>query len=239
MKQLKEGWANNNSVRIHFLDTGAEASPLTPILMVPGAFGSAEMYTSEFEAFAPRRCLSLSLRGRGKSDAPLKGYSLADQVGDLSAVITHTNLTNIILMAFSMGTPVALQYALTTNINIAGIIVVDYPARYPNIPEEWAVKVKEYLPAEKAKPHVVDGIQRDSEEILLWEQLSQIQCPLLVMHGKQEGTLLPRDVADTYQAHAPHAQLVEFPESGHALWEPSYEQFIEVVKEFLEEIDKT
>ena len=40
----------------------------------------------EIAALAPRRCVAISLRGRGESDAPETGYSLAEQASDITAV---------------------------------------------------------------------------------------------------------------------------------------------------------
>lgn len=54
-----------------YLDNGPVADPsLTPIVFIPGRFGTAENYVSiEFAGLGPRRCIAVSLRGRGHSDA--------------------------------------------------------------------------------------------------------------------------------------------------------------------------
>jgi pimeloyl-ACP methyl ester carboxylesterase len=237
MHRFKEAWANNSGVQLHYLDSSAGDPNLKPIVFVPGAFGSAELYKSEFESFAPRRCVSMSLRGRGKSDAPFSGYSLQDHADDIAAVISSANLSDFVLMAFSMGVPYAIQFSLQTRSPLAGMVIVDYPATYPKISAEWAVQVRKSLPVDMAKPRVIDGLANDSKEVELWDNLGQIAFPILVLRGMEEGARLSDDLVEKYRQRLPQAQIIEFPESGHELWKPSYERFVRTIKEFLQEID--
>ena len=69
-----DGWADNHGVRLHYLETGTASCSL-PLVFLPGTFGYAEDYIDEMSALAPRRCMAVSLRGRGRSDTPAVGYS--------------------------------------------------------------------------------------------------------------------------------------------------------------------
>ena len=105
-REIGERWANNKGVLLHYLDTGAFAAyNLVPIVFVPGALGSAENYVREMESLTPRRCLAVSLRGAGKSEAPEKGYTFEDHVFDIEAIIQESELNSFCLMAYSMGVP--------------------------------------------------------------------------------------------------------------------------------------
>src|SRR6059036_453604 len=77
-----DGYALNGSVRLHYLDSNPNGGARkTPIVFVPGMLGSAEDYLTEMETLASRRGLAMSLRARGKSDAPKSGYSLRSRRG--------------------------------------------------------------------------------------------------------------------------------------------------------------
>src|SRR5438445_69623 len=88
-----EGWAVNRGLRIHYLDSNPVGSQgLTPLVYVPGALNAADGLIPEMEALAPRRCVSMALRGRGKSDAPMSGYTFDENVSDVEAVVDSLRL---------------------------------------------------------------------------------------------------------------------------------------------------
>src|SRR2546428_5981005 len=95
-----EGWAVNRGLRIHYLDGNPVGSQgLTPLVYVPGALNAADGLIPEMEALAPRRCVSMALRGRGKSDAPMSGYTFDENVSDVEAVVDSLRLKGFCLMA--------------------------------------------------------------------------------------------------------------------------------------------
>jgi pimeloyl-ACP methyl ester carboxylesterase len=69
--RISDCWADNRGVRLHYLDSGRETSGgLVPVVFIPGAMGTAELYRHEIQSLAPRRRVAMSLRGCGKSEAP-------------------------------------------------------------------------------------------------------------------------------------------------------------------------
>lgn len=101
---MEERRAENQGVRLHYLDSRSDTdASLVPLLFVHGAIGRAEYFRSEMAVYAPRRCLALSRRGMGQSDAPATGYSFEDQVTDVEAVIKDAGLKFLCIMAYSMG----------------------------------------------------------------------------------------------------------------------------------------
>jgi non-heme chloroperoxidase len=56
------------------------------------------------------RCISIDLRGFGKSDAPWSGYSYDRLADDIYAVIQTLNVSNMTLAGFSMGGPIVIRY---------------------------------------------------------------------------------------------------------------------------------
>ncbi len=235
---MADRWAENRGVRLHFVDYGADAPPESglPLLCVPGAAGAAEMYSAHFEALAPRRCLSLSLRGRGRSDAPPAGYTFEDQVSDVEAVAESAGLDRLCLMGYSLGAAFALGYALRHPQRVAGLIVGDYPARYPAFTAEW---VERALAGgmDALQPGAAQAIQRESCEVLLWDSLGRITCPVLIMRGDQPDSLLSEADAQRYLRSLPMALLTVFEGSGHVLWMPDSRRFVGAIRLFLAQVD--
>ena len=93
MLTIKEYWVKNNGVRINYLDSELVNKHI-PLFFFPGMLTTAQDYVEDIKVMAPRRCLSLSLRGRGKSDTPVSGYALDDHVSDIEAVVaTYFGIT--------------------------------------------------------------------------------------------------------------------------------------------------
>jgi hypothetical protein len=107
---VRDCWADNGGVKLHYLDSGGEdVSLLVPAVFIPGAIGSAELYLREIQSFAPRRCIAVSLRGRGKSDAPEKGYTFEDHVSDIDSIIQYSELKNYCHYRTLYGGPVCYR----------------------------------------------------------------------------------------------------------------------------------
>lgn len=225
----------NTAVNIHYIETNDRFNNLLPLVYIPGALGNAEQFIEETRSFSPRHCISMSLRGRGKSDAPLKRYTFEEHVLDISSVIKKSNLSAFCLMAYSMGVPYAIRYATSNPSEVKALILCDYPAKYPRIPEHWIEGAQKYVPDNRQ--HVVKEIQKDSKEIILWEELKEIKCPVLVIKGGTEKALLKEDASEKYKSNLKNVKVIEFTDSGHELWVPDYNKFIVSIKVFLDKID--
>lgn len=235
---IKDCWASSQNANIHYLDSlGEENKETTPLVYVPGAFGFAEQFSDEMVVLSNRRCIALSLRDRGKSEAPLNGYSFEHHVLDIDAVVKQSGIKNFCLMAYSMGVPYALKYANSSNI-IKGLILCDYPASYPKLTKTWSDNVISKGLIRKEREYVVTEIQKESNELNLWNELHQIQCPVLVIRGGTDKALLKEAEAKEYEDHLTNVKVVTFPESGHELWIPSYNQFMTSITDFLLLLDR-
>jgi len=235
---IRECWANNRGVRIHYLDNHPDVSSKhTPIVFIPGTLGSAEDYRAEVAALAPRRCIALSLRGRGQSDAPKSGYSFVEQVSDIEAVVDKSHLDVFCMMAYSLGVAFMIGYAYRHPQRLAGLIVADYPARYPVFSPEWVERALTE-PQARVKPHTIHALRYESSEVSLWKDLSQIPCPVLIMSGGQPDALLTAETCAKYERHLSNAEVVVFNDSGHMLWMPDYERFIKTIQAFLVKLDR-
>lgn len=229
-------YANSEGVKIHYLDSDINDNLLTPLVYIPGALNFAEQSIEILQEFKSRRCLSLSLRGRGKSDAPNSGYSFEHHVKDIETVINDSKVNRFCLMAYSMGVPYAIKFA-STSPGIKGLIICDYPAKYPSIPKSWSERVLSRSFISKERKHVVEGIQQESKSIELYRDLNRIQVPVLVIKGGTQESLLSEVETEKLKSNLPDVVIKELNESGHELWEPSKERFIQLINEFLVRLD--
>ena len=235
MLTIKEYWVKNNGVRINYLDSELVNKHI-PLFFFPGMLTTAQDYVEDIKVMAPRRCLSLSLRGRGKSDTPVSGYALDDHVSDIEAVIQKTQLDHFGIFAFSMGVPYAIEYAAKHRKSIAGLIIGDFPALTRRIPETWISNVIQRFG--KDKEQFAIAIQKDSEDKKLWDHLDKFHFPLLVLHGCKEGSLLKKEHIELYKKHARNIQVIAFEDSGHQIWKPDYDKLITIIKRFMDTCDK-
>ena len=229
-------WANLNNVTIHYLESVNYNENLTPLVYVPGALNYAEQSIELLNHFIPRRCISMSLRGRGNSAAPTDGYSFNDHVQDINNVVLHSQLNDYCLMAYSMGVPYAIKFA-TTHTNIKAMILCDYPPTYPLIPESWVNHVVEHGLISKEKKYVVEEIQKQSGQINLLDELSTIKIPVLLIKGGTEQSLLHTDEVDKYRHHLSNVTITEIANVGHNSFDSKTKETFKVIQQFLEQID--
>ncbi|MEK4485604.1 hypothetical protein MHH81_08360 [Psychrobacillus sp. FSL H8-0484] len=141
-------------------------------------------------------------------------------------------------MAYSMGVPYAIKYAAKEE-NIKGLILCDYPATYPAIPETWSDRnlTRGFIP--EGRKHVVTGMQRDSKQSELSLELSLLDIPVLIIKGGEEGSLLKEKEVDKYKRFLKDVTICEIVESGHELWDPDKQKFIDIITIFLRKMDNS
>lgn len=229
-----EHWVTRDTVKLHTLEHHPGAAPeLTPLLHIPGAFQPADRFDF-WQQLAPRRVVVYAQRGRGKSDAPETGYTLEDHIADVEAVAAQMQLgERFFLFSFSQGSAAALGYALRHPERIKGLIIGDFPAFYPRYDDAWKSKFAGHV-----NQTALDGIARESRETPMWEDLHRLTCPVLLLHGDQEGIVLtPADIAN-YKKHLPSIQIKVFEGSSHPLWEPSAERLTSTLQDFMTSHEK-
>jgi pimeloyl-ACP methyl ester carboxylesterase len=71
------------------------------------------------------RLIAYDLRGRGESDKPDKGYSLALHGDDLEGLLDHFGLEKAVLIGHSLGAHIAVRFAATRPERVARLVLVD------------------------------------------------------------------------------------------------------------------
>ena len=111
-------------VNIHYLDApGAEP----PIVMLHGLSANAHCFAGLIGAgLSPTfRVIAPDLRGRGQSDKPATGYSMAEHAADVLGLLDALGLQRVILAGHSFGGYVAIYIAARFPERVQKLIVID------------------------------------------------------------------------------------------------------------------
>lgn len=232
--KLQSMKVSNNGVFIHYLVSNPQ-STLTPFVICPGLSETAEEYIDLMEYLSPRKCIVLSFRGRGQSDTPETGYSLAHHVSDIVSVVDAAQLSSFHLYAYSRGVSYALGYLKENMSQIVSAILQDYPAEHKKMSEDWVYSyLNEYLvPFSRQKhirPEAVEGIQRESEQIYF---NFPIQKKLLVLRGLLEDSLVNNEAIRGYQKLSTEIQYVDFHRSGHDIRSAEKDLLYRTIHDFI------
>ncbi|MFS0673567.1 alpha/beta fold hydrolase [Ornithinibacillus sp. 179-J 7C1 HS] len=234
-----DSWVDNNGINIHYVEINANLKGEAPLVIIPGLSESAEDYISVIENLSPRHCICITLRGRGKSDTPETGYSLDDHISDIEAVVKYLELKDFILFGYSRSVSYVLKYSLKNKNLVKGLIIGDYPAIHTQLPQGW-VEFFSSLPPWRGKPlsqrmshTALLGIQKESAQVIFWDDLSSIECPVLIIRAGKHGGALSLEAGKQYLEKLPQANLVVFDESDHNIFEPNLDKFIQTIDLFM------
>lgn len=231
---IEDRWTPTDEAELHYLIASGDLQ-LTPLIYVPGSLGSADDFRDEMKALAPRSTLAVSQRGVGRSSAPQSGYSLRHRIDDLGRVLDDVDLGSLCLMAFSLGVPVAVGYAAQYPDRIKGLILLDYPPRYPERSEGWVEKALPFARGRGIPEHVVHGMQEEAEPTDLWKELAGLRQPILLVKGGQSKAVSDDDLK--HYRSLPQVQVEIFDDSDHEIHRPDYQRFISTIRTFLDHLD--
>ena len=117
-------WVHVNNIQLHCLDHIGENGPL---VLMPGLTANAHSFDGLIAAgLSPAlRVLSLDLRGRGLSDKPKSGYSMADHAADVLGLLDSMNLKRVVLGGHSFGGLLSLYMAAHYPDRVRKLVVMD------------------------------------------------------------------------------------------------------------------
>ena len=96
------------------------------IVCVHGLTANHTCWASVADVLSPAyRVIAYDLRGRGESDKPDKGYSLALHNDDLEGLLDHFSLKKPVLVGHSLGAHIALRFAATHPERVSKLVLVD------------------------------------------------------------------------------------------------------------------
>ena len=104
------GKLNCGTFELYYEDSGGSGEP---VALIHGSWGDHHQWDAVATQIAPSfRVISYDRRGHGASSAPGHSLALADQVSDLSALLSVIGRGPLHLVATGVGASIALQLAL-------------------------------------------------------------------------------------------------------------------------------
>jgi pimeloyl-ACP methyl ester carboxylesterase len=96
------------------------------VICIHGLTANHVCWASVADVHSPaHRLVAYDLRGRGESDKPDKGYSLAIHGEDLEALLDQFKLKKAILVGHSLGAHIALRFAATRPQRVERLVLID------------------------------------------------------------------------------------------------------------------
>jgi non-heme chloroperoxidase len=102
-----------SNVHLHVTDMGEGR----PIVLIPGWPLSDEMYEYQYNDLINKnfRVIGITLRGFGKSDKPYGSYNYDVHALDIKKVLDKLDIEDAVLVGFSMGGAIVIQYVSAYN----------------------------------------------------------------------------------------------------------------------------
>ncbi|TVO71899.1 alpha/beta fold hydrolase [Sedimenticola selenatireducens] len=124
---MAECFVMTNGIRLHYLDYQGTGPTL---LLMPGLTANAHSFdglVAEGVAAAVR-LLAVDLRGRGLSDKPAIGYTLAEHAADILGLLDQLGLDQVILGGHSYGGLLGMYMAHRYPERVEKLVVIDAAA---------------------------------------------------------------------------------------------------------------
>jgi non-heme chloroperoxidase len=233
-------YISSGDARLHYLDSGGDDHG-APIVFVPGMTDIADDYTQVLPLFG-RRMVVVEVRGHGRSSSPVSGYDLATLSRDVGAVVDAVTDGPVHIVTFSRGTSCAVAWAIEHPDRVRSISIGDY------VPEERVV-------THAASLHLLEGRWRGtpvSERLdvnaamrtfraaqsrSMWEPLSRLQPPLLVVRSGNSVLVTDAERA-RYRQLCPGVELVDFDDSPHDIFRPGRGRYPRLVHDHVDRVDR-
>jgi len=113
-----------NDIQLHYLEHPGGDPPL---VLMPGLTANAYSFDGLIKAglSSSLRVLALDLRGRGLSDKPDSGYSMADHAADVLGLLDALEFQRVVLGGHSFGGLLTLYMAAHYPERISKLVVID------------------------------------------------------------------------------------------------------------------
>ena len=106
--QIETGYADVNKTRLYYEIAGSGDA----LVLIHGNFGDNRHWDGQFEALAKNyKVIRYDVRGYGKSSLPVEGESYSNH-DDLKALLEHLGISNAHVCGLSMGSGIAVDFAL-------------------------------------------------------------------------------------------------------------------------------
>ncbi|MER6030074.1 alpha/beta hydrolase [Streptomyces sp. NPDC001851] len=212
---------------------GPVDAPPVVLLHCRGADGGDWTHIAERLAASPRprRVYAPDLRGHGRSDWP-GDYRAEAMSDDVHALLCALGLDSADVVGHSLGGIVAYLLAQRHPGVVRRLVLEDVCAPVPlDPPRPPAERPAGELPFDWAMVRAADA-QRNAPDPVWWDHMDRITMPTLVIGGGPTSPI-PQDQVAQLAGLIPAATLVTV-DAGHLVHESRPEEFLAVVREFLD-----
>lgn len=235
-----------NGVRFHVVRLGDHADAATSgptVVMLHGMVMdnlSSYYYTLANPVALEHDVVLYDLRGHGRSARPATGYTVADGVADLDALLDALDVAGpVVLVGNSFGGTIALAYAIAHPARMAGLVLIEAHFAVEGWGEHMAgslalaafglddAGVKTWLEeqggrklnrmARKAESLIYDTTMLadlQAERPITEQALQSITCPTLALYGEHTDIL---ERARDLERLVPSVELHVLPEYTHSI----------------------
>jgi pimeloyl-ACP methyl ester carboxylesterase len=138
MKQVDE-FIQVNDLRLHYIDYSPDQKATRPgasstLILLPGLTANANCFDGLIQAGlgSGRRVLALDLRGRGLSDKPVTGYSMADHARDVIAMLDALGIERAVIIGHSFGGLLTFYLGAKFPERVSKLVVIDAAVKLVN-----------------------------------------------------------------------------------------------------------
>lgn len=172
---MQSAFINLPNIRLHYLDSGSTATTRPTLLLLHGLTANARMFEPLAGLLAPHyRLVAVDLRGRGLSDKPSVGYSMAEHAADIIGLMDALGLERCIACGHSFGGLLTIFLAAHFPERIHKAIILDAAGRLhpavrsllkPSLDRLGKVfaSLEEYVLAMRAMPYLCGAWDNDYE----------------------------------------------------------------------------
>ncbi|MDG2114009.1 MAG: alpha/beta fold hydrolase [Actinomycetota bacterium] len=118
-----------NGITLSAIDHGGPASGRPTLILSPGLTANAHFFDAIVRGLVPDiRVIALDLRGRGQSDKPANGYTMADHAADVLGVLDEFGIERALIGGHSFGGLLTYYLAARHCERVDRCVVLDAPA---------------------------------------------------------------------------------------------------------------
>lgn len=204
-----------NNANLYYICSGLSSSKDT-VVFLPGLGGKMCDYLSVMRALPTYHTIVIGRRGMEGDSVPPDGYSFDDQTEDFTAVLNNLLMTRLTIVAHSASVPCALSIASSRRVAVDGLVLIDHIPVYPKLSDNW---LSVTLSNNRIPEPVARGLHRESERVDLWNAMSSIDCPILIVRGGLSPFVSNADV-HRYRDSGSNVAIVSFENSAHDVTTP-------------------
>lgn len=251
-------YATVNGTRLYYEDHGTGR----PLVFLHGWGTSGRVWDSQVaDLMADHRVITVDLRGCGRSDRPVTGYTITEVTDDILEFIDALALDQPVLIGSSIAGAFTVEAALAAPDKIGAIIPVDAGIHHFSGMREAVGKLLVDLRADRAgtlarivpqwyrpgagtavidwtvrqlleSTFLIDQLIADQADYDPRDRLDQVRVPTTFLHGELDAEV-PLDIPLECANLIPNARLAVIEGAGHMSQQDQAERFNQVLRKVL------